>query len=394
LSLSEQVRPRAGVRPARRRWDAIVVGCGVMGASVSYNLAKRGLRVLNLERYGVNHEFGSSHGQTRIIRLAYYEDPRYVPLLRRAFDSWREVESRSGKKLLEMTGGLMIGRPDGELVTGVVRSAKMYRLPYEVLSPAQVEEKHEAFTLGEGLSAVYETNAGILFAEECVRALVGLASEAGCDFRFSEQVSGWKSGPEGVEVETPAGTQTADRLVLCAGAWNAGLLGGILPLQCERQVPLWFSSGGQDRFAPPKMPVFIMEEEKGLFYYGIPDVGHGVKIARTHGGEISDPDSVRREVTEEDVTPVRRFISRRLRKLEGPPIASGTCIYTNTPDLNFAVGPHPHEPRITVLSACSGHGFKFGSVLGEVVADMVTDQKSSYDLSFLRLERFAKKSGE
>jgi sarcosine oxidase len=370
-----------------------VVGCGVMGASVSYNLAKRGLRVLTLERYGVNHQFGSSHGRTRIIRLAYYEDPRYVPLLRRAFDSWREVESKSGKKLLEMTGGLMIGRPDSELVTGVIRSAKKYSLPYEVMSPSKVEERYEAFTLEEGFNAVYEVNAGILFAEECVRALVGLASEAGCDFRFSEQVSGWRSGPEGVEIETPAGTQTADRLVLCAGAWNAGLLNGILPLQCERQVPLWFSSGGQSCFSSPKMPVFIMEEEQGIFYYGIPDVGHGVKVARTHGGELSSPDRVRREVTEKDVTPVRRFISRRLKNLDGPPIASSICIYSNTPDLNFAVGPHPNDPRISVLSACSGHGFKFGSVLGEVVADLATDRRSDFDLSFLSLERFARKSG-
>jgi len=393
LTLSQQARPTAGARPARRRWDAIVVGCGVMGASVSYNLAKRGLRVLTLERYGVNHQFGSSHGRTRIIRLAYYEDPRYVPLLRRAFDSWREVESKSGKKLLEMTGGLMIGRPDSELVTGVIRSAKKYSLPYEVMSPSKVEERYEAFTLEEGFNAVYEVNAGILFAEECVRALVGLASEAGCDFRFSEQVSGWRSGPEGVEIETPAGTQTADRLVLCAGAWNAGLLNGILPLQCERQVPLWFSSGGQSCFSPPKMPVFIMEEEQGIFYYGIPDVGHGVKVARTHGGELSSPDRVRREVTEKDVTPVRRFISRRLKNLDGPPIASSTCIYSNTPDLNFAVGPHPNDPRISVLSACSGHGFKFGSVLGEVVADLATDRRSDFDLSFLSLERFARKSG-
>lgn len=393
MALSQEIRPTAGARPPRKRWDVVVVGCGVMGASVSYNLAKRGLRVLTLERYGVNHEFGSSHGQTRIIRTAYYEDPRYVPLLRRAFDSWRDVEKKSGKKLLEMTGGLMIGPPDGELVTGVLRSAKEHNLPHEVLSADEAEKRFEAFTLGDGFNAVHEKNAGILFAEECVRALVGLASEAGCDFRFSEQVSRWRSGSEGIEVETPSGTQVADRMVLCAGAWNAGLLGGILPLTCERQVLLWFSSGGKSYFIPPKMPVFIAEEERGVFYYGIPDVGHGVKVARTHGGEVSDPDKVRREVTQKDVTPVREFVSKRLKKLDGQPIATTTCIYTNTPDLNFAIGLHPEEPRITILSACSGHGFKFGSVMGEVIADMATDRRPSYDLTFLGLERFVKNSG-
>jgi len=359
-----------------------------MGASVSYNLATRGLRVLNLERFGVNHRFGSSHGKTRIIRLAYYEDERYVPLLRRAFQSWREAEAKSGKKLLQITGGLMIGREDEELVRGVLASAKIHGLPCEVLPPAKAEERFPAFTLGEEYTAVFEPNAGVLFAEECVRAFVGLGSEAGCEFRFSEQVKGWRSGPEGVEVQTSSGTQVASKVVFCAGAWNGQLLQGLVPLQCERQVPLWFSSGGLDAFSPPKMPVFIMEEEKGVFYYGTPDVGHGVKVARTHGGEMSEPDDVRREVTERDVAPVRKFIRRRMVKLDGPPIASTTCIYSNTPDLNFAVGTHPADPRVIVISACSGHGFKFASVLGEITADLATDRKLAFDISFLSPGRF------
>ncbi|MDE1852327.1 MAG: N-methyl-L-tryptophan oxidase [Thaumarchaeota archaeon] len=390
MSLSQEVRNPSGPYPSRSRWDAIVVGCGVMGASVSYNLARRGVRVLNIERFGVNHESGSSHGRTRIIRLAYYEDPRYVPLLRRAFESWKEIESKSGKKLLRMTGGLMIGKQGGELVDGVMKSARAHGIPYESLTASEVRSRFPAFNPGDEFSAVYEQNAGILSAEESVRAFVGLASEAGCEFRFSEEVRGWKSGPEGVEVETTYGRQVAGKLVLCAGAWNGGLLKGIVPLQCERQVPLWFSSEGQERYAPTRMPVFIMEEERGVFFYGIPDVGHGVKVARTHGGEISEPDEVRREVTESDVAPVRAFISRRLRDLDGPPIASTTCIYSNTPDMNFAVGVHPGDPRVTILSACSGHGFKFASVLGEVTADLVTGAKVDYDLSFISPGRFRK----
>ena len=390
MSLSQSVKPPTGDRLGRRKWDAIVIGCGIMGASVSYGLASRGLRVLNLERFGVNHKFGSSHGKTRIIRLAYYEDPRYVPLLRRAFQSWREAEAKSGKRLLEITGGLMIGREDGELVQGVLKSARTHGLPYEVLTAAKVEERFPAFTLGKEYAAVYEPNAGVLFAEECVRAFVGLGSEAGCEYRFSEQVKGWRSSPEGVEVQTTNGEQVASKVVFCGGAWNGQLLNGLVPLQCERQVPLWFSSGGQDAFSPAKMPVFIMEEEKGVLYYGIPDVGHGVKVARTHGGEVSEPDQVRREVTEGDIVPVRRFISRRMMRLDGPPIASTTCIYSNTPDLNFAVGTHPADARVAVISACSGHGFKFASVLGEIAADLVTDVKPAFDISFLSPGRFAK----
>jgi sarcosine oxidase len=361
-----------------------------MGASASYNLAKRGMKVLTIDAHGVNHDFGSSHGQTRIIRLAYYEDPRYVPLLRRAFEAWKEAESRSGKRLLQMTGGLMVGRPDGELVAGVLKSAKTHGLAHEVLSSSEVEERFGAFTLGKDFSAVYEETAGVIFAENAVRAFVGLASEAGCEFRFSEKVARWKSGPQGIEVETSSGTQTSDRLVLCAGPWNNQLIGGALPLQCERQVPLLFSPGGQGIFSPAKMPVFIMEEDPGVFYYGVPDFGKGVKVARTHGGEVVDPDRVRREVTDSDVKPVREFILRRLKKLDPTPVESTTCIYTNTPDLNFAVGALPNEPRVTLVSACSGHGFKFASVLGEVAADLATDKKVAYDMSFLGAGRFAR----
>ena len=359
-----------------------------MGAAASYNLAKKGLRVLNIERFGVNHEFGSSHGRTRIIRLAYYEDPRYVPLLRRAYDSWKELESKSGKKLLRLTGGLMIGRQDGELVGGVLKSAKLHGIRHDLLPAAEAEERFGAFTLGEEFVAVYEETAGVLSAEDCVRAFVGLGSEAGCDFRFSERVLGWKNLAEGVEIQTSSGTQTASKLVLAAGPWNGALLQGILPLQVERQVPLWFSSNGVDLFAPPKMPVFIMEEEEGVYYYGVPDLGHGVKVARTHGGEVTDPDKARRKVTEEDVAPVEGFVSRRLRRIEGPPVASSTCLYTNTPDRHFAVGLHPANERVVILSACSGHGFKFASVLGEVVADLITGKPIAFDLDFVDPARF------
>jgi len=359
-----------------------------MGAASSYNLAKRGLRVLNIERFGVNHTFGSSHGKTRIIRLAYYEDPRYVPLLRRAHSSWRELESKSGKRLLRVTGGLMIGKPDGELVKGVLKSAAAHGIQHERLTATEVERRFEAFMLEDEFGAVYEESAGVLSAEECVRAFVGLGSEEGCEYRFSEQVRKWKSTAEGVEVETPAGTQTAAKLVFCAGPWNGGLLPGLLPLRVERQVPLWFSSRGKDCFSPSKMPIFIMEEDVSKFYYGLPDVGEGVKVARTHGGEPVDPDGVRREVTEGDIAPVRGFVSRRLKGLDGNPVASTTCLYTNTPDLNFAVGLHPSDGKVVLMSACSGHGFKFASVLGEVAADFVARGSTSYDIGFLDPGRF------
>ncbi|MBI3841334.1 MAG: N-methyl-L-tryptophan oxidase [Thaumarchaeota archaeon] len=374
-----------------RRCDALVIGCGVMGSSVSYNLASRGLRVVNVERFRVNHELGSSHGRTRIIRLAYYEDERYVPMLRRAFEAWREVERKSGAQLLRMTGGLMMGREEGELVGGVLRTARAHGLEHHVLSAREAEERFEAFTLSEEFVAVHEESAGMLFAEESVRAFVGLAREAGCDFVQSAQVTGWKAGPEGVEVEAGGERFLADRVVSCAGPWTGQLFPGVLPLKCERQVPLWFSSLGDGAFGPDRMPVFIMEEEPGRFFYGLPEVGHGVKVARTHEGDIVEPDRVNREVASEDTAPVEAFVARRLKKLGREPIASTTCLYSNTPDFNFAIGPHPKEGRVLVVSACSGHGFKFASVIGEIVSDMVTGKKNEFDVSWLGPERFNQK---
>ncbi len=359
-----------------------------MGSSVSYNLATGGLSVLTLERFRLNHEFGSSHGRTRIIRLAYYEDGRYVPLLRRAFESWRDLERVSGRKLLKMTGGLMVGDREGALVGGVLRTAKEHDLPHRVLSASEAEDRFEAFTLDERFAAVYEDNAGILFPEECIQAYVGLAKDAGCEFRFSEPLTRWKRTSEGIEVASARESYRADKVVFCAGPWTSQLLGELMPLDCERQVPFWFASGRESCFTAAEMPVFITEEKPGQFFYGVPDVGHGVKVARTHGGQTVEPDKVSRVVTEEDSAPVRAFVSRRLTKLGRTPIASTTCLYTNTPDLNFVVGPHPVDPRLLVVSACSGHGFKFASVLGEVVADLFVDGRTAYDISFLNIDRF------
>lgn len=371
-------------------FDAVVVGCGAMGSSVSYNLVSKGMKVLTLERFDLNHELGSSHGGTRIIRLVYAEDPRYVPLLRRAFASWGELQEKSGRTLMRLTGGLMIGRKDGDLVLGVLRSAREHGLPHRILTGAEVNRAFPAFRVGEEQSAVHEESAGILFPEECVLAFYESAERAGCVFRFSETLSSWRGTDEGIEVATDRGTYGADRLVICAGPWTGELLGGLIPLECERQVPLWFDSRGNPNFGPDRMPIFVLEEDAETTFYGIPDVGHGVKIARHHGGESVQPDAVDRQVKESDTAPVKGFISRRLSGLSPIPMASKTCLYTNTPDSNFVLDFLPSDSRVIVVSVCSGHGFKFASVIGEVVADLVQKGRTPYDISFLRIGRFPK----
>ncbi len=371
-----------------KSYDAIVVGCGAMGASASYNLTKRGLKVLTVERFSLNHRFGSSHGETRIIRLAYFEDTRYVPLLRRSLDSWRELQAAGGRELLSMTGGLMVGERDGELITGVLKSAEANSIPHRVLSAKEAMDEFGAFRLGEEFTAVHDPNSGILFPERCISSFVDLGKQGGGEFRFNEPVTRWDKRNGGFEVETSAETYSADRVVICAGAWAGKLLPGLVPLEAERQVLFWFDPAGEKAFTRGGLPVFILQDAGGHYFYGIPDVGEGVKVARHHEGAAVDPDFVDRNVGEADSAPVEEFVAKHLPSLKGPPVASDVCLYANTPDRNFVVDFHPEEKGIVLVSACSGHGFKFASVIGEVVSDLAVEGRTAHELFFLRLGRF------
>ena len=359
-----------------------------MGSSVGYSLSKRGFRTLNMERFGLNHDRGSSHGETRIFRLAYFEDTRYVPLLRRALESWQELQRLSDMKLFQRTGGLMVGLPGGELLTGVMKSALADALPHRVLSSRETTDEFPAFKLGEEYSAVHDPNAGILFSQRCLSAFVKLAKEQGGEFRFNEAVIGWEKKTGEFEVRTSRERYTAEKVVVCAGAWTGKMLGGVIPLQVERQVLFWFDPGGRASFSPERMPVFIMEEGGHHYFYGIPDVGDGVKVARHHEGDTVDPDSVDREVHESDLLPVADFVKGHLPSANPLPRASSVCMYTNTPDRNFVVDFHPDDEGLVLVSACSGHGFKFASVMGEVAADLVAEGRTKHDISFLNLGRF------
>ena len=320
-----------------RHFDAIVVGCGAMGSSISYHLASKGLRILTLEQFDLGHANGSSHGKTRIIRTAYSEDPRYVPLVQRAFELWRDLQKESDMEILRMTGGLMVGPARGTLVPGVLRSAREHQLRHEFLSPYEVTERFGVLNLDEAQSAVYEEGAGILYPENCIGVHVALAKRAGVEFRFREACTKWESTNDGVELQTTNDSYLADSVVIATGAWMSQFFDGSIALSCERQIPFWFESGEDDRFGADQMPVFIVEELDGRLFYGIPDVGHGVKVARHHGGEVTSPGQINRVVSEFDRRPVRTFVRRRLPRLNPEPVSSSTCIYTNTPDGNFVV---------------------------------------------------------
>lgn len=380
-------------------FDVIVIGLGATGSATAYHLAKRGVRVLGLDRFTPPHTLGSTHGKTRVIREAYFEDPCYVPIVQRAYELWVELERESGAKLLEQTGGLMIGKPYSAVVSGSVHSAQMHRLAYESLTAEQVEKRFPALRLADGMVATFEPRAGVLFPERCVESHLTLAKSHGAQLRYDEPVISWSSDGEGVRVKTQKGEYRAARAVFTAGAWTTKLLADLsLPLQCERQVAFWFEPrSNPQRFASGKLPVFIVEYASGRFFYGIPDFGDGFKVARHHEGEMIDPDHVNREVSRAEIDSIRSLLRVFLPDAEGFLRAASVCIYTNAPDSHFVVDYHPQHPRVVIASPCSGHGFKFSSAMGEILAEMVstttreTQGTQRFDLNLFRLARFAKR---
>jgi sarcosine oxidase len=371
-------------------YDVIVAGLGAMGSATAAQLALRGKSVLGLERWEPGHRYGSSHGDSRIIREMYFEHPMYVPLLQRAYDLWAMLGKRVGAELLHLNGGLMIGPKDGRLVTGTLQSARSHGLAYEILSPAEVAENYPAFELSEDYVAVFDPRAGYLDPEACNAAHMKVATENGAELRFEEPVISWESNGDGVTVTTSSSKYSAKHLVLSVGACTRTLLNGLdLGLEVERQAVFWLDPGDDSRYDESRFPIYAHEYTAGEICYGFPRLPRGVKASVMHRGEIvSDSDSVRRTVSDKEVEPLRRALSPILPDLaEAPVIETDVCLFTNTPDKDFVIDFHPDHPRVLVSSACSGHGFKFSSVIGEIQADLVIDGRSRFDLAPFRIGR-------
>ena len=363
-----------------------------MGSATLCQLALRGWRVLGLEQFSEGHSLGSSHGDSRIIRETYFEHPLYVPLVRRAHELWRDLEARSGAALMTINGGLMIGPPDGAVVSGTLRSAAEHNLQYELLTPEATRERFPAFRLADGLVAVLDPRAGYLDPEACNKAHIEVALEAGAEARFDEPVHEWMPEGEGVRVTTPTGIYFADRLVIAGGAWNAELLRDLqLPLTVERQSVFWLEPDVEaEQYNRAQFPIYAHEYKPGSICYGFPRLPRGVKASVMHGGETSQhPDRIRRTIDESEADPLRSALRPVLPGLaEAAVRESSVCIFTNTPDHDFIVDFHPDYPQVLVSSACSGHGFKFASALGEVHADLLTTGSARFDLSPFRIDRW------
>ena len=384
--------PRLRVMIEQRRYDAVVLGLGAMGSATLCHLALRGWRVLGLEQFLPGHSLGSSHGDSRIIRATYFEHPLYVPLVRRAHNLWRELEERAGASLMTIKGGLMIGPPDGMVVSGTLRSAAEHHLPYELLAPEATRERFPAFRLADDLVAVLDPGAGYLYPEACNKAHISVAREAGAEARFNEPVMAWAPDGAGVCVTTASRDYFADRLVIAGGAWSGELLRELgLPLTVERQSVFWLEPDGElELYDSARFPVYAYEYEPGSICYGFPRLPRGVKASVMHDGETSQhPDRVRRTIEEAEAEPLRAALRPVLPGLAKAAIReSGVCIFTNTPDHDFIIDFHPRYRQVLVSSACSGHGFKFASALGEVHADLLTTGSARFDLSAFRIDRW------
>lgn len=377
-------------------YDVIVAGLGAMGSLTLYQLAQRGHHVLGLDRFSPPHAMGSSHGRSRIIREAYFEDPRYVPLVQRAYQCWADLEVTSGATIFRQTGGLMLGPPNGELVRGARLSAEMHALSHELLDATEVARRFPAFRPDSDMVGVWEPRAGIVFPESAIGAALGVAKSHGAVVHTGETLLSWHSIRGGVEVVTTTGRYRAASLVISVGAWTRDIVAALaLPLVVQRNVLMWFTpSRARDQFSPEAFPIFIIECAPGEMWYGFPDMGDGVKVARHHWGESTHPDTINRDVAMDEVEGVRGLLRRYLPDADGALRDTAVCMYTNTPDEHFVIDRHPDNPAVIVASPCSGHGFKFASAIGEMLADLATDREPTFDRSLFALDRFARPPGD
>lgn len=374
----------------------IVVGLGAMGSATALHLAGRGHRVLGFDHFTPPHNHGSSHGQSRIIRQSYWEDPRYVPLLMRAYELWKELEADSGQSLMRIVGGLMIGRPGGDLVTRSALSAELFQLPHELLSATELRRLYPAFQVEDDWVALWEANAGYLQPEACIEQQLRLSALNGAELHFDEPVTEWEAHPgSGVTVRTVRGTYSGDYLVVAAGPWAPWVLKDLqLPLSVTRQVVFWFDPESHiDLFRAERMPVYIREMEPGKpLLYGFPLTGpdsEGVKVGLHGSHSFCTPETVDRTVSSEDERSVRESLSQALPLLGSRLLHAETCLYTMTPDEHFVIDQHPEFAQVVVAAGFSGHGFKFASVVGEVLADLATGSIPPYDLELFSIRRLA-----
>ena len=369
-------------------YSAIVIGVGGVGSAAMFHLARRGARVLGLDRFAPGHDRGSSHGRTRIIRQAYFEHPDYVPLLLHAYELWSELGRRRGRPLIHEIGLLQVGPPEGAVLAGVRQSALRHRLEIEQLDAREITERFPGLRANADWGGLFERRAGYLDVEDCVVAHAEEAIGLGAELRAGVEVLGWTAHAQSIEVATTQGSFSAERLILTAGPWAPQLLGDLsVRLEVRRKPQFWYPAG-PEYDAHQGCPAFLFELPDGIFY-GVPRIDEfGLKVAEHTGGAlVADPLRVERGDDLDGRERVERFLAACLPGVRRECLQQAVCMYTLTPDGHFLVDRHPADPRIVLAAGLSGHGFKFTCVLGEALADLALDGRTDLPIGFLALDR-------
>lgn len=379
------------------RFDVIVLGVGSMGSSACYHLAKRGYRVLGLEQFDIPHELGSHAGQSRIIRKAYGEDSAYVPLLERAYENWRTLESETGAQVYFRTGLAYFGEPKNPFIGTVKKSSQKYSIPVNQLTEEECLKKFPQFNLPSGYERLEEPDAGLLTPERCILLLVEQAILKSAVIRTREKVLEWKRTNGVITVKTTQGTYEAGKLVITAGPWAGKMIPGLAPkLKVTRQAVAWMKPRKWEAFEIGRFPCWLLQDN-GHDFYGFPILPAGkfggplgLKLALHYpGGDVTDPDKVNRDKKESDEKTLVAFLQQFIPDAYERTLTMKTCLYTSTPDENFIIDYLPgYDKDVAIAAGFSGHGFKFTSVIGEIMADLSMKGSTNLPIGFLGAGRF------
>lgn len=396
-SLYSQINKQIESASVDVNYDVIVLGVGSMGSATCYQLAKQGYKVLGLEQFDIPHELGSHAGQSRIIRKAYGEASDYVPLLERAYENWKTLEDETGSQVYQRTGLVYFGATDDSFLNTVKQSSAEYKIPVNTLSVAECDQKYPQFKLPKNFQRLEEPDAGLLTPERSILLFVQQALHHGAIIRTKEKVLDWASKDGTVTVKTDKGTYTAAKLVITAGAWAGKMIPGFTPkLKVTRQALAWVQPKKWDQFSLGEFPCWNVVD-KGHFFYGFPILlaGQfggplGLKLALHYpGGDVTDPDMVNRNMKETDEKVLVDFLNEFMPEAYQSTLTMKTCLYTNTPDENFILDFLPgYDTSVVIAAGFSGHGFKFTSVIGEILADLVIKESTSLPIAFLNAQRF------
>ena len=379
-------------------FDVIVIGVGSMGSATSYYLAKRGYKVLGLEQFDISHEFGSHAGQSRIIRKAYFEHPGYVPLLERAYENWEALEWETGKQVYYKTGLLYAGNPNNEMIKGVERSAGLYNIDLDQVNIAAAADQFPQFKFPDDFEILLEPEAGFITPEKAIRLYASQAKKNGAAIHSNEKVINWEKERNTILVKTDKQTYQCDKLIITAGAWAGKMIPGLVDkIKVTRQFVAWIKTKNDDQFELNKFPCWmISDDEKHGCYYGFPLLDTekfgepaGLKLAHHFPNEVTDPDKVDRLTTEKDIQNLNYCLNKYLPGVFDSILHTKICLYANSPDEDFIIDKLPgYEENVSIACGFSGHGFKFASVVGEILADLAIEGRSDLPIEFLNANRF------